>query len=233
MKIRKVMLFAAGFGERLRPLTAKTPKSLLPIGDRPIIDYTLIYLKRFGVEEVVINLHHLGEKIKQHVGDGKKYPLKIEYSEEKKLLGTGGGLKKCEALFKNEEAFFTMNSDTLINCDLQELAQFHAAQKLPATLVVAPWQEGYTRLQVGGNKLLNVGAGNHLFTGLTLLTPKIFDVLPEKPSNLILDGILPLMNKVKGIAAFDHKGFWHDIGTMESYKQVQEEWAVGHSQRLP
>ncbi|OGQ04296.1 MAG: hypothetical protein A3F82_10525 [Deltaproteobacteria bacterium RIFCSPLOWO2_12_FULL_44_12] len=230
--IKKAFLFAAGLGERLKPLTEKNPKPLLPLGNRPIIDYSLSYLKKFGVEEVVINLHYLGEKIEQHVGDGKKYGLKIRYSHEEKLLGTAGGLKKVESHFKNEEAFFTLNSDTLINCDLNELSQFHAEQKSPATLVVAPWQEGYTRLQVGNKRLLNIDVGDHLFTGLTVLSPPIFSTLSEKPSNLILDGIAPLMQKVKAISAFVHEGYWRDIGSKESYQLAQEEWAVTHHNRL-
>lgn len=233
MTIRKVMLFAAGRGERLKPLTDKTPKPLLPIGERPLIDYSLAYLKRYGIEEVVINLWHLGEKIKRHTGDGKKYGLKIFYSEEEELLGTGGGLKKVEAHFKNETAFITLNSDTLINCDLTELAEFHQGHGAPATLVVAPWQEGYTRLQVANNRLLNIGDGDHLFTGLTVLTPLIFQELSLKPSNLITEGILSLMNQVKSIGVFIHEGYWRDIGTMENYQKAQEEWAVGHSKRLP
>lgn len=232
MTIKKGMLFSAGLGVRLRPLTQTNPKPLLPIGNKAIIDYSLFYLSRFGVKEVVINLHHLGGKIKAHVDTGKKYKLKIRYTEEEVLLGTGGGLKKAQSYFEKEEAFFTLNSDTLINCDLHALAQFHFEQRLPATLVVTPWQEGHTRLQIANNNFLNVGRGNHLFTGLAVLTPKIFDFLEERESNLVLDGILPMMNRVKGIAAFEHTGYWRDIGTKESYAQAQEEWASHHHNRM-
>lgn len=231
MKIRKAMLFAAGLGERLRPLTLKTPKPLLPIGEKPILDYSLAYLKKYGVEEVVINTCWLAEKIERHVGDGKKFGLTVHFSREEKPLGTAGGLKKVQQHFENEPTFFTLNSDTLINCDLNELAQFHEEQKLPATVVVVPWQEGYGRLQVGGDKLLNVDAGDHLFSGLTILTPKIFSVLKGTSSNLITEGILPLMNQAKGIAAFVHEGFWRDIGSRSSYEAAQQEWAAGHHNR--
>ncbi len=231
MKIKKAFVFAAGLGERMRPLTLKTPKPLLPLGEKPILDYTLFYLKKYGVEEVVINTHHLADKIESHAGDGKKYGLKINYSREAELLGTGGGLKKAEEYFKNEEAFFTLNSDTLINCDLHEAAQFHEEQKTPATLVVAPWQEGYTRIQIGNGRLLNIRCGDHLFTGLALLTPKIFEILQTTKSNLISDGVMPLLQKVKAVSCFVHEGYWRDIGSMESYQQAQEEWAASHFTR--
>lgn len=231
-KIKKAMLFAAGLGERLRPLTLKTPKPLLPIGSKSMIEYALAYLKRFGVEEVVVNTHYLPEKFKSHLGDGKRFNLTIHFSHEEALLGTGGGLKNAQSHFKNEEAFFTLNSDTLINCDLKELAAFHERQKLPVTVVVVPWQKGYTRLQAGGDKLLNVGSGDHLFAGLTVLTPEIFSALPDGPSNLITEGIVHLMGKVKGIAAFTHEGYWRDIGSKESYQAAQEEWASAHFARF-
>lgn len=231
MKIKKVMVFAAGLGERLRPLTSSTPKPLLPVGNKTILDYSLAYLKSFGVEEVVINTHYLPEKIEKHVGDGKKAGLNIYFSREEELLGTAGGLKNAQKYFENEEAFFTLNSDTFINCDLIELAAFHERMQLPATVVAAPWQEGYTRLQIDGNKLLNVGSGDHLFAGLTVLTPAIFPVLTLAARNLITEGILPLMNKAKGIAAFVHEGYWRDIGSKTSYQQVQEEWAAAHFTR--
>ncbi|MBI5300478.1 MAG: NDP-sugar synthase [Deltaproteobacteria bacterium] len=232
MKIKKAMLFAAGLGERMRPLTNGHPKPLLPLGDRPIIDYSLFYLKRFGVEEVMINIFYHGDKIEQQCGSGEKYGLKLHYSQETELLGTGGGLKKVESFFKEEEAFFTLNSDTLIICDLQDLSLFHEEQKSVATLVVAPWQEGYTRLQVTNNQFLNVGAGDYLFTGLTVLTPSIFNELELKRSNLITDGVMHLMQKTKTIAGFVHEGYWRDIGTKESYQKAQEEWAATHHNRL-
>ena len=78
--IKKAFVLAAGLGERLKPLTDKTPKPMLPVGNRPMIDYCLYFLKNEGIEEVVINLHHLGEKIKRHVGTGERYGLRVHFS---------------------------------------------------------------------------------------------------------------------------------------------------------
>src|SRR3989338_2180336 len=95
----KAMVFAAGFGERLKPLTLKKPKPLLPIGEKPVIDYSLAYLKRQGIKEIVVNLHHLGAQIQQHIGLGDRHGLIAHYSHETELLGTGGGLKKAAHCF--------------------------------------------------------------------------------------------------------------------------------------
>ena len=89
------MVFAAGYGERLRSFTDKLPKALVPVAGRPMIDYPLLLLKHYGIKEIIINLHHLGGKIEKHLGTGAKLGLKICYSREAALLDTGGGLLRA------------------------------------------------------------------------------------------------------------------------------------------
>jgi MurNAc alpha-1-phosphate uridylyltransferase len=84
------MVLAAGQGTRLRPLTDSIPKALVPVAGRPMIEYALLLLRHYGIREVIINLHHFGEQIERHLGDGKKLGLEISYSEEPELLDTGG-----------------------------------------------------------------------------------------------------------------------------------------------
>ena len=98
----KAMILAAGLGTRLRPLTNTIPKPLLPIAGTPLIVWNLLLLKRYGFHDVVINLHHLGPMIEQAVGNGSRYGLRIIYSREPAILGTGGGLKQAELYFSGE-----------------------------------------------------------------------------------------------------------------------------------
>jgi NDP-sugar pyrophosphorylase family protein len=98
----KAMILAAGLGTRLRPLTNTIPKPLLPIAGTPLIVWNLLLLKRYGFHDVVINLHHLGPMIEQAVGNGSRYGLRIIYSREPTILGTGGGLKQAEPNFSGE-----------------------------------------------------------------------------------------------------------------------------------
>lgn len=216
MKLKKAMLFAAGFGTRLKPLTDKKPKPLLPIGNHPMLAYILNYLKQNGVEEVVINLHHLGDQIKTYLKQQFHFGLKIHFSEEKVILGTAGGLKQVQSHFENEDLFLTMNSDLFIDCDLQTLERHHSKENKPATMVCLPWMEGYTRID-----------NDKLYSGLSLLTPAIFDVITLEDRNLVTEGIVRL--KAHGI--YLHRGYWRDIGTLENYQAIQEEWASGHHQR--
>ena len=105
--IEKAMILAAGEGTRLRPLTSDTPKSLLPVGNTPIIVHQLRWLKRYGIKRVVINLFHKGDQIKAALGDGGKFGMEISYSPEDVLLGTAGGVKRMESFFS--EVFCMIN----------------------------------------------------------------------------------------------------------------------------
>ena len=131
----KAMILAAGLGTRLRPLTDTTPKPLLPVAGTPMIVWNLLLLKRHGIRDVIINLHHLGTMISQALGDGSALGMRILYSHEPVILGTGGGIKQAEAHF-NGEPVLILNGDTLFELDLGALRTFHRERHAAATLVL-------------------------------------------------------------------------------------------------
>lgn len=141
-KVTRAMILAAGEGTRLRPLTLETPKVLLPLGGVPLICYTLAWLRKHGISGVVINLHHLGEKIREFLGDGSRFGLKIVYSPEEILLGTAGGVKKMERLLAAKSQSSVANllvvayGDVLTDLDLSAMIGFHRAKKALATLAL-------------------------------------------------------------------------------------------------
>ena len=106
----KAFLLAAGKGKRLLPFTEDNPKPLIKVGGISLIEHNLLSLRESNIEEVVINLHHFGEKIINHLGDGSRYGMKISYSIEEELLGTGGGINK--ALHHFDEPFIVLSGDT-------------------------------------------------------------------------------------------------------------------------
>ncbi len=116
----KAMVFAAGEGRRLRPITEKTPKPLVPVAGRPMIDYPLLLLRHYAINEIIINLHHLGDQVEDYLGDGAKFGLRICYSKESELLDTGGGLLKAKA-FLQDATFIVINTDVLIDLPLAEV----------------------------------------------------------------------------------------------------------------
>src|SRR5687768_14967627 len=99
---KKGMVLAAGLGTRLQPITQKTPKPLVPVLNVPNILHSLYLLKRVGITEIILNLHHLPDQLEQFLGDGSRWGLKLAYSREQQLLGTGGGLKKAEKFFDGQ-----------------------------------------------------------------------------------------------------------------------------------
>ncbi|HEY6085824.1 MAG TPA: nucleotidyltransferase family protein, partial [Nitrospira sp.] len=131
----KAMILAAGLGTRLRPLTNTMPKPLLPVAGTPLIVWNLLLLKRHGFRDVIVNLHHLGPMIEQAVGNGAKYGLRIWYSQEPVILGTGGGIKQAEPNFSGEPVLI-LNGDTLVEIDLEALCAFHEQHRAMATLVL-------------------------------------------------------------------------------------------------
>src|SRR5918996_5519933 len=145
----RAMILAAGFGTRLRPLTNTVPKALVPVAGRPLIEYSLLFLRSQGITEVVINLHHLGEKIRAALGDGSLYGIRIFYSPEDPILETGGGIKNAQS-FLDGDTFVVMNCDTILDLNLQEALAFHRHKQAVATLVLRsdPDVDHYGVLQI-------------------------------------------------------------------------------------
>ena len=113
----KAMLLAAGFGKRLRPITDTTPKPLLEVGGKSLIEHQLERLREAGIQDVVINLHHLGDQIQSRLGDGAGLGINISYSLEPELLETGGGIKKALPLL-GDSPFLVTSADTYLDFDL-------------------------------------------------------------------------------------------------------------------
>ena len=134
-EVHQAMVLAAGEGTRLRPLTLHTPKVLLPVGNnRPLIVYILSWLKFHGIDEVTINLHYLGDKIKAFLDDGSRYKIKVSYSPEPAILGTAGGVKRLENFF--DGTFVVVYGDILTDFNLKDMILFHRRKKAIATLAI-------------------------------------------------------------------------------------------------
>lgn len=221
------MLLAAGLGTRLRPLTLTTPKPMLPLGGARLIDYTLGYLGKAGVEAVMINLHHLGDQIADYVGDGSRFGIKAHYSEEPEILGTGGGIKKVEGFF-GDEPFIALNGDALLDVDAANLIKRHDESGAGATMVLKPLapEDSYQPVSVEGGFVTGFnGEGNHFYVGLQILTHKLLEKLPPAgtASCLVKDGYKPFLEEGGRIAALTYDGYFNDVGTPERYSQAKRD----------
>ena len=234
----KAMLLAAGVGERMRPLTEARAKPSLPLLNRPIIAHTLDHLKRYGVDEVVINLHHQSESIRAIVGDGSRFGLKVHYSEEPTILGTAGGLKKAEPILRGAGSFVMINSDFVSDCDLGAAVGKHREAGAFATLVLTPPRPGtdygVVEMDDRGRVLRLAGnppgepdprASRYTFTGIHIMEPEIFDAIPAKGKAEINREVYPrLIDAGKSIKGFVHTGLWRELGTPSLYIEGSLTW---------
>ncbi|MEI6638381.1 MAG: sugar phosphate nucleotidyltransferase, partial [Chlorobium sp.] len=144
----KAFILAAGLGSRLRPLTSFMPKPLIPVLNVPSLFYTISLLKQAGISEIICNIHHHAEQIRGVIEKSHLPGVHITFSEEPTILGTGGGLKKCEKLIGDEE-FILVNSDIITDIDFRELLRRHAASKRPGTLTLYATPEAASLGSVG------------------------------------------------------------------------------------
>ncbi len=234
----KAMILAAGLGTRLRPLTNTIPKPLLPIAGTPLIVWNLLLLKRHGFHDVVINLHHLGPMIEQALGSGSKFGLRLIYSHEPVILGTGGGIKQAEPHFSGSPVLI-LNGDTLVEIDLEALWTFHQQRNASATLVLRPDPDAarWGLVEVGEqNRVLRItGRGKtpgepahpRMFAGIHILNPRLLRDVPKGKESSIIDTYVAAIQRDEPVLGFDHHGYWSDIGTPERYAQAEQDATAG------
>ena len=232
------MILAAGLGTRLRPLTNTIPKPLLPIAGTPLIVWNLLLLKRHGFHQVVINLHYLGPMIEQALGDGSKFGMRIIYSHEPIILGTGGGLKKAEPYFSGEPVLI-LNADTLVELDLEALRDFHRSRGAAATLALREDQdaERWGLVEVGEqDRILRItGRGvreattiaQRMFAGIHILHPRLLQQVPKGVVSSIIDPYVAAIERGEPVLGYDLHGYWSDIGTTERYTQAEHDARSG------
>src|SRR3989344_9013022 len=129
----KTLILCGGLGTRLRSVVSDVPKAMAPIGGKPFLMYQIDWLKKFNLTEIILCVGYLKDHIKNYFGNGSLFGVKITYSEEEALLGTGGAIKNAEKLLNNE-AFIVLNGDTYAKIDFTKLIDFHNKKKSKYTL---------------------------------------------------------------------------------------------------
>lgn len=215
----KAMILAAGRGERMRPLTDHTPKPLLQVAGRPMIEYTIETLVTAGFEEIIINLSYLGDQIKQQLGDGQRFNTCIHYSDEgDSPLETAGGIQHALPLL-GDQPFAVVNGD--IACDFPYETLLDINVKL-AHLVLIPNPPHHPQGDFG----LDQGIVNqhsrkrYTFSGIGLYHPDLY--APYPPGKLKLAQVLNAVLDSKRITGELYKGFWLDVGTQERLQALEK-----------
>lgn len=227
----KAIILVGGLGSRLRPYTDHTPKPLLPVGGKPILEVAIDNLAKHGVEEVILAVGYKADKIKEQFGDGERHGIKISYNleEEGKLLGTGGAIKDVVTKFQLKEPFLVVWGDNLANFDITKLKNHHEEQSTPVSMILTTREdvENFGVASLNGNiiegfvekpkreeapsKLINAGA--------FIIHPQALDILPEGKSSMEYDCFEKLAPQGK-LSAFIHEGFWLPTDTVEKYEHA-------------
>jgi NDP-sugar pyrophosphorylase family protein len=226
-RLRAVVL-AAGEGRRLRPLTLRTPKPLLPVLGRPILEHTLDQLRAIDCEGVAINLHHLGDQIEKRFGFRYR-GMPLHYSHEERLLGTSGALVPIRDFLSAADLVLVINGDSFCRWPLKRVLRRHRKRRPAVTLLVT--RSADPRRFGGG-----VGIDRHdlivsfqpeesfgavkrrrVFAGLHVLEPDVLARLPAGSSDFIDDLYLPLLAAGKEILAVSSRRPWEDLGTPRRY----------------
>lgn len=226
----KALILIGGEGTRLRPLTYKTLKCMVPIANRPFIEYQFAQLKKHGINEVVLSVCYMPEKVKKAVGNGKKYGIKVDYAVEKNPLGTAGAIKNCEKYL--DDTTIVMNGDVLTGIDLTELAGFHKKSGAVATIalheVLDPSAFGLVISGENGRviKFLEKPkekqpGGNWINAGLYIFSREALGFIPPDKNVSVERETFPLIIEKTG-RLFCHRRqeYWIDIGKIEKYKEA-------------
>ncbi len=208
------MILAAGRGERMRPLTDVLPKPLLPVGGRPIIEWTIDRLARSGFAEIVINHAHLGHLIEAALGDGARFGVSIRYSAEREALETAGGIAHALALL-GSDPFVVVNGDIFCDFDFAALRSRAPGRSLAHLVLVAnPAHHPLGDFALRDGSVFDDGAPRWTFSGIGLYRPELFGaVRPGDKAQLA-----PLLRAAMGrdlVTGEIHRGAWDDAGTPE------------------
>jgi len=233
----KAMILAAGLGTRLRPLTNVVSKPMVCMAGRPCMEHAVRLLKKYGVTEIMVNLHYMPEMIREHFGDGSALGLQISYSHEKELMGTAGGFKQIEKFFGDEPALI-VSGDALTDINFGEFLRFHQENRGIATLalkrvadstqygVVVCEKEQIIQFQEKPKK--KEAISNLANTGIYLFEPEIFQHIPKGMFYDFGKQVFPeLLANGKKMCGYVMQEYWCDVGDLNVYREAHYDMLTG------
>ena len=222
----KALVLAGGFATRLRPLSCSRPKTLFPLANQPLIDYTLQNLAEGGVDTIILSVYYMAENIVRYLGP-TKYDMGILYSREQRPLGKGGGIKNAEYML-NGEPFIVINGDIITDLDLRRLISFHEEKGGLATIalyqVTDPSRYGSVELDREGRITRFVekpepgmAPSNLINAGIYVLEPEVLEYMPSEKRFDTEVEVFPILAQERKLFGFEFHGYWTDIGVPEEY----------------
>lgn len=231
--IKTALILAGGQGVKMRPFTYETPKAMIPVQGKPILEHTVIMLRDAGVKKIIIQIGHLGNKIQEYFGDGSRLSSNISYVKEAKAEGTAAPLRLAKKELQGGP-FILVYGDVLIDINMHDFIDFHSESNSLATIAVTsvaePSEFGVVRMQ--GNKVVEFlqkppqspGMSHLIYTGVSIIEPEVIGLIPEKGESHLEDDVFPKLAKQKKLSGYPFEGKWFDIGTPEDYERALANW---------
>ncbi|OLS34085.1 nucleoside-diphosphate-sugar pyrophosphorylase [Alkalihalophilus pseudofirmus] len=226
----KGVIMAGGKGTRLRPLTCQLPKPMVPLLQKPVMQYSIELLKQHGITDIAVTVHYLPDEIRDYFGDGQEFGVHLTYFEETEPLGTAGSVKQAEAFL--DEPFVVVSGDALTDFDLEAGINFHKAKDALVSIfmkqVPCPLEFGVimTNQQHEIIRFLEKPSVSEVFsdtvnTGIYVMDPSIFNYIEsDKPVDFSKDVFPRILEDRAGIYGYAAEGYWSDIGNLEQYRQA-------------
>lgn len=231
----KAIILAGGEGTRLRPLTYKIPKALIPVQGKTLTEHVLDIYKHFGVTDIIMSISYLADQMTAYFGDGSKFGIALEYLKEDERRGTAGPLLMLrEAKRRLTEDFHMCNGDNLFSLDLKAMLNLHQQSGAVATIALTEVEDPTSRgvVRMTGDKIVEFvekptreeAPSNYVSSGYYILSPEVFDFLPEQKFVMLETDVWPVLARAGKLAGFKSSAQWFDTGTPERYDDVQKNW---------
>src|SRR5215213_2990839 len=228
----RAIVLSAGYGTRLWPLTEDRTKPAIPILGKPLVGYVAEYLAGYGIDEIVVNLHHRPESVRQALGDGSRFGVKLHYVEEPEILGTSGALDNTREFFEHE-TFIAINGKIITDIDLNAALETHRDANALATLVLLPnpRRERFSVVETEDGRVKAFGAmpieddkEPLMFTGIQILEPRIFEYIPRGVFSHSTTDVYPqAIARGEVVAAHVASGKWRELSTLKRYLDISIE----------
>lgn len=227
-KSNRVVLMVGGLGTRLRPLTEHTPKPMLKVGNKPILETIILNFKKYGFTNIILSVSYKSEIIENYFGDGSNFGLSIEYVHEEKRMGTAGALSLIRA--KLNEPFFVMNGDLLTNINFENMMDYHLENASMATMGVREYdfQVPYGVVNVEGENILSIQEKpiHNFFVsgGVYVLSNEVLKLIPDNEFYDMPTLFEKVIEKKYKSISFPIREYWLDIGRIEEFKKANAEY---------
>ncbi len=227
----RAVIMAGGLGTRLRPLTETTPKPMLPVGDRPLLQRTIEQLGQAGIRTISITTHYQAEKIRQHIGDGSTFGAVVQYSHEHEPLGTAGALRKLAT--RDDDPLLVINGDVLTTVNYRAMLDYHLEHGAELTMGVRRYamEVPYGVVECDGAAVRRLRekpeVGFFVNAGVYLVEPRLCREIPENRHYDMTDLIDGLVARGRRVVSFPIHEYWLDIGRIDDYERVQLDVSAG------